>query len=225
MIRRDYILRMIEQFLLALSKIKALKRGELWQETAASVNEELQRLAGKNAEAIARLSETEILALLMKGEPTQVIHTKMLMMVALLKDAGDAAVAQDRVEESREFYLKGLHLLMNALESSEAAEIPEFVPKLEELRCALESDRLPLATQARLMRHYEAIGDFAKAEDALFAMIENEPDNRALLEFGSLFYERLLGRSDGCLEAGNLPRSEVEAGLADLRHRKRVAAE
>ena len=167
---------MIEQFLLALSKIKALKRGELWQETAASVNEELQRLAGKNAEAIARLSETEILALLMKGEPTQVIHTKMLMMVALLKDAGDAAVAQHRVEESREFYLKGLHLLMNALESSEAAEIPEFVPKLEELRGALESDRLPLATQARLMRHFEAIGDFAKAEDALFAMISTAID-------------------------------------------------
>jgi len=65
MIRRDYILRMIEQFAAgAAAKIKALREVELWQETAASVNEELQRLAGKNAEAIARLSETEILALL-----------------------------------------------------------------------------------------------------------------------------------------------------------------
>jgi hypothetical protein len=32
--------------------------------------------------------------------------------------------------------------------------------------------------------------------------------------------ERLQGRSDAVLEAGNLPRSELEAGLAELKARK-----
>ena len=223
MIRRDYILRMIEQFLQVLSKIKGLKKGELWQPAAAALDEEFQKLAGKNAEAVARLSETELLALLIRGEPTQAIHTKTFMLVALLKQAGDVAAVQERFEESRNCYLKGLHLLMNALDPAEVNEIPEFVPKVEEFKSALGSELLPLSTQARLMQHYERIGDFAKAEDALFAMVEGEPENRAILDLGLLFYERLMGRSDASLDEGNLPRSEVEAGLTDLRARKRMA--
>jgi len=224
MIRRDYILRMIEQFLQVLSKIKALKKGELWQPAAAALDEEFQKLAGKNAEAVARLGETELLALLIRGEPTQAIHTKTFMLVALLKQAGDVAAAQERFEESRNCYLKGLHLLMKALDPAEVNEIPEFVPKVEEFKSALGSELLPLSTQARLMQHYERIGDFGKAEDALFEMIEGEPENRAILDLGALFYERLLGQNDASLNAGNLPRLEIENGLAEIRERKRAVS-
>ena len=215
---------MIEQFLQALSKIKALKKGELWEPAAAALDEEIHRLAGRNTEAIARLSETELLALLMKGEPTQVIHTKILMLTALLKNAGEVAAAQERIADSQACYLKGLHLLLSALDTSEAHEIPEFVPKIEEFRAALASDPLPLPTQARLMQHYERTGEFAKAEDALFAMIDGEPENLAILDFGSLFYKRLLAQSDACLDAGNLPRGEAENGLAELLEKKRAMA-
>ena len=185
----------------------------------------MQRLGATNAEALTRLSETELLALLMKGEPTQVIHTKTLMLAALLKEAGEMAAAQERSDESRAYYLKGLHLLLNTLDTSEAHEIPAFVPKVEEFRAALASGYLPLPTAARLMQHYERIGDFAKAEDALFVMIEGEPDNRALLDFGTLFYERLLAHSDATLQSGSLPRSEVKNGLAEILDKKRVAAQ
>jgi len=34
MIRRDYILRMIEEFIQALSRIRALKKDQLWSEAA-----------------------------------------------------------------------------------------------------------------------------------------------------------------------------------------------
>jgi hypothetical protein len=79
---------------------------------------------------------------------------------------------------------------------------------------------LPLETQARLMQHYERTGEFAKAEDALFAMLDAEPEQAPLLEFGISFYRRLEGQSDSRLADGNLPRAEVEAGLTDLNARK-----
>jgi hypothetical protein len=79
---------------------------------------------------------------------------------------------------------------------------------------------LPLETQARLMQHYERTGEFAKAEDALFQMLEMEPENAPLLELGISFYRRLESQSDARLNDGNLPRAEVEAGLADLNARK-----
>jgi len=71
-----------------------------------------------------------------------------------------------------------------------------------------------------LMEHYERTGQFGKAEDALFAILDGDVDNDLALTFGLSFYERLLGKSDAQLADGNLPRAEVEASLQELRDRK-----
>jgi hypothetical protein len=223
MIRRDYILRMIEEFIQALSRIDSLKGGRLWNEASAAVDEEFARLLGAGTTAVARLTETELLALLIKGGPTQAVREKALMATALFKEAGDLATAQDRSEEGRTFYLKGLHLLLEALARDDPSECPEFVPRVETLVAALRDSALPIESQARLMRYHEQMGDFAKAEDCLFSMLEAQPETPGLLELGISFYERLRGHSDASLEIGNLPRAEVEFALNDLRHRNRAA--
>jgi hypothetical protein len=220
MMRRDYILRMIEEFARALARIRSLKQVERWQDAAGTLDEEFHRLLGTGPEGLAKLTETELLARIVQGEATQAVHDKTLIVTTLLREAGDVAVAQDRVGEGRSCYLKGLHLLLEALARSDVFECPEFVPKIEEFVAALQEAPLPLQTQGRLMEHYERAGEFGKAEDALFAMIEAEPGNRAVAEFGIAFYERLAGHSDASLKAGNLPRPELEAGLAELRAHK-----
>ncbi len=70
------------------------------------------------------------------------------------------------------------------------------------------------------MRHYEQTGQFARAEDALFAMLDGDPANSEMLEFGISFYDRLGAQSDDALSAGNLPRPELAAGRAELLSRK-----
>jgi hypothetical protein len=219
-IRRDYNLRMIEEFIQALARINALKTGQRWQEAAGAVDEEFQRLIGAGAQAVVRLTETELLARLIRGEPTQAVRDKTLLLTALLKEAGDVAARQERAEESRSCYLKGLHLLLETLAREEVFDCPDFVPRIEMFAAALRDSPLPLQTQALLMQHYERSGEFAKAEDALFAILEAEPGNAGLVEFGVSFYERLQGQSDAALAAGNLPRPELEAGLAELRKRQ-----
>ena len=220
MIQRDYILRMIEEFIRALTRISELKTDRRWQEAAGAVDEEFQRLIGAGADAVSQLTETELLARLIRGEPTQAVHEKTLILTALLKEAGDVAARQERAEESRACYLKGLHLLLESLAREETFALPEFVPRVEMFAAALRGAPLPLETQALLMQHYERSGEFAKAEDALFAMLEAEPDNTGLVEFGVSFYQRLQAQSDAALAAGNLPRPELEAGLAELRKRR-----
>jgi hypothetical protein len=128
MIRRDYILRMIEEFFEAMSRINALKKGQHWQEAAGELDGEFQRLIGAGAPAVARLTETELLSRIIQGEPTHVVHQKTLMLTTLLKEAGDVAVGQDRPEEGRSCYLKGLHLLLESLARTDVSEWPEFVP-------------------------------------------------------------------------------------------------
>jgi tetratricopeptide (TPR) repeat protein len=220
MIRRDYILRMIEEFIQVLARIGSLKQGQRWGVASEAVDAECERLVGDGAQAIARLSEAELLARLVRDGPTYVVRNKALMLTTLLKEAGDVAVAQDRVEESRACYLKALHLLLDTLAHSDVFEFPEFVPKVEALVIALQGAALPVQTRALLMQHYERTGEFAKAEDALFAMLDAEPDNDAIVEFGIAFYQRLQAHSDAALTAANLPRAEVEEGLNELQRRR-----
>ena len=224
MIRRDYILRMIEEFFQALARLKSLKQGQKWQEAEGTVDEEFQRLMGEGAKAVVQLSETELMARLIQGESTQVVRQKALMLTTLLKEAGDVAAAQNEREHSRACYLKGLHLLLHILGSGEVSDFPEFVPKVEAFVGALGEAPLSLPTQGLLMQHYERLGEFARAEDALFGMLEEEPEHPGLVDFGLSFYRRLEHHSDANLAAGNLPRSEMEAGLAELRQRAAATA-
>jgi hypothetical protein len=220
MIRSDYILRMIEEFMQVLARIDSLKKGQLWHEADEATDAEFKRLVGAGAQAILQMSDTELLAKIIQGEPTQVVHYKMQLVTTLLNQAGEVAAAQNRLEESRACYLKGLNLLLETLARSDESDFPDFTPKVDAFVIALQGSPLPLSTQARLMEHYERVGAFGKAEDALFAMLEAEPTEPKLLDFGVAFYQRLESQRDASLNGGNLSRAELKTGLAELDHRK-----
>jgi hypothetical protein len=218
MIRRDYILRVIEEFFAALRRIQAKKAGRSWDDAEAEADREFQRLIGLGATGVARLSETELLAKLLQSDSALLMRQKTLLLVTLLNEAGDIAAAQERFFDSRNCYLKGLHLLLDVLGRGDADDAPEFVPRVEVFVAALEDSPLPLRTQGLLMQHYERTGQFARAEDVLYSMLD-DPLHAGLIEFGIAFYERLKARSDEELEQGNLPRGELETGLWELRER------
>ena len=215
MIRRDYIMEMIEEFVRALARLNSLKAGQRWNEAGEALDGEFRRLVGEGPEGVARLSEMELLARLMR-DGTRTVRTKCLMLVALLKEAGDIAAAQGGEQESRACYLKALHLLLDTLSREDVLDCPAFVPNIELLRTALNGAPLPVQTCAMLMQHYERVGEFAKAEDALYGMLEAEPDNPRILEFGVGFYRRLKSQTDDALSAGNFSRQEIEQGLREL---------
>jgi len=217
MIRRDYILRQIEQFVAMLAKIAGLAKNEQWQEASTVTAGEFQRLTGMDARGVVQMSETELLARLIQSEPTHVVEAKAFMLATLLKTNGDLIAGQGRLEESRQYYLKGLHLLLDTFGRNEITECPDFVPAVEAFLAGLRDAPLPVKTNARLIRHYEQTREFAKAEDALFATLDVVPPSPELLELGASFYQRLLELSDDALTAGNLPRAEAEAGLAEFR--------
>lgn len=221
MIRRDYFLRMIEEFVQFLARINSLKREQLWREVSESLEAEFKRLIGGSASDGLRLSETELLARFMQAGPTFVVREKLFMFITLLKEAGDAAVAQHHAETSREYYLKALHLLLGVLMENDAFDYPEFAPKVGMLEAALAGTPLSVPTCAMLMQHYERNGEFARAEDELFAMLEAEPNNQRIVQFGIAFYQRLLEQDDNALATARLPRTEVEEGLKKLQGRNR----
>jgi hypothetical protein len=215
MLRRDYILRMIEELGQYLSRVRKQVADREYPEADAELEKAFEKLLGPDKE-VENLSETELLALLSLDGPTQMVREKALILVALLQEAGQVRVAQGRDEAGEACWLKALNLLLGLSREDVDLEFPEFVPKIDMLRDQLSDVELPLQTLAGLWRHYERVGEFGRAEDELSHLLEAQPDNAELKNEAKLFYERLLQESDRALDEGNLPRTEVEAALADL---------
>jgi hypothetical protein len=212
MIRRDYILRMIEEFFRLLARVKTQKeRGEL-REAEATLEDEARRLTGADLEALCTLSETEILARLLRSGEIHAQRERTFMLARVLIERAEL----EEGERGQQLRVKALNLILDSALRSEHAEWPSFVPAIEVLAEDLKPV-LPVQTHALLMQYCERSGQFAKAEDSFYGAMELFPDSPALRQLGISFYQRLLTKSDTELESGNLPRIEVEAGLQQLR--------
>lgn len=218
-IRRDYILRMIEEFIALISRLRALKHTQNSAAAAELLDSGFRNLIGRGADEVARLSETELLATLIQGESTAAVRDKVHVLTALLKEAAELAEAKGDTELGRALHLKGLHLLLNVLAEEDPGTLPEFVPRIETFTAALAQQPLPLGTTAMLMRHYERIGDFGKAEDQLYAMAEVAGPQAGLADFGIAFYQRIGKQTNAALNEGNLPREELVSGLRDWKQK------
>jgi Family of unknown function (DUF6483) len=217
MIRRDYILRMVQELGEALRRVQRRIEARALAEADVELDEAFQKLMSTGVEAAAGLSETELLAKLTLDGPTQFVKEKALILVALLQEAGRVQAEAGREEEAQARWIKALNLLLNLRMQDTEFEFPEFVPKIDFLRDELSDAELPLQTLAGLWRHYEHIGSYGRAEDVLAALLEREADNEELIVEARKFYERLLRESDAALVEGNLPRAEVIEGLAGIR--------
>lgn len=216
MFRRDYIIRLIENFAQVLARVREqIKAGE-YHVAGENLDSAFAELMGIGAEEICRLSDMELLARLTAEGPTQAVPDKIRLLVALLQQTGLVHAAEGREEQSRACWLKALSLLVNLQMEDIDSEFQQFIPTIDLLCDQLRGVELPLKTLAALWRHHERIGAYARSEDALFALLEAQPDNPELRAEAKAFYERLLHEPDSALEAGNLPRDEVKAGLAEL---------
>jgi len=217
MIRRDYILRMVEEFVRALARIKNHKSKQSWAESRTEIEAELKRLFGGTVEDLKNISETEILGKLVATDSAFLVKEKATMLTALLKEAGDVASGEGDTECGRLLYLKGFNLLLVLLNRGDIYECPEYCPSVEIFLQTLEGQNLPLNILAGLMQYFERTGNFGRAEDTLFEMRDANVGPTELRRFGISFYERLLGRTDEELEAGGLPRAEAETGLGEFK--------
>jgi hypothetical protein len=215
MIRRDYLMRMIEEFARAIRRMTQLKSEGKWTEAKAAVDDQFRSRFNRHRDEILGLSETELLAMIMCGESTLAVPDKTWILIELLKEAGEIAVAQGDVVRGHELLVKALSLWL-LTKTADPLERPEFVVPVDVLLAGLNAVPLPAATLGRLMQHYEESKEWAKAEDRWYQLLEQDRTNSALIEFGIAFYRRLSLQTDAALAAGNLPREEVISALRDL---------
>lgn len=216
MYQRDYIMRMIEQLGMFLTRILGLKEAEKFDAARMEIDQAGKILLGLDMSLIRVLSDEKIISLL---QPTGSLDSgKCLLIAELLREEGGICECQGKEDELYTCYTKSLSLYLEALAVNADFRNQEYLSKIDTLIQRLQRFTLPVHVEEKLFHYFEMTGKYAQAENLLFQLLEmNRP---GMLEEGIRFYERLLAKSDNKLEQGNLPREEVEDGLRVLQGRQ-----
>ena len=219
MIHHDYLLRLIEEFARAISRIRDLRAGEQPAEARHALEQQFERLLGADRESILRLSATEMLARLLRSGTTQELQARTLFLATLLRESAELARGEGRHDLAIDGHLKALRLLLSTTDVSFLDDSPGYAPTVDGLLAALARSEVPGDLRAQVMQYHERQGRFAEAENDLFDLLDQSPPGPELFDFGSAFYRRVLALSDATLLQGHLPRAEAMEGYTEFRRR------
>lgn len=211
MFQRDYILRMIEQMSGMLGRLAGLKEQKKYGEALALILDDwFTRLSLPNGDMLRKLSAKQIIELLSaNGQPQAEV---VAVVATLFKEEGELRGLLGQEPEGTALRRKALQLQLALLRfEPDAVQAPAVV----DLANSLGREELAAEERRTLLDLYESEGDYARAEDVLFELLEETGDAELAAE-GMRMYRRLLDKDDAELEAGNLPRGEVEEALRQL---------
>ena len=217
MYKKDYFMRLVEQLTAVIAQVAKLGNEEEYQEAQDTTDGALRQLTGLGTNAWLSMETDDILANLSMRDDLGGVETAVFM-VGIFYQEGEIRALQDDEDGADFRFLKALQLQLAILNNHPDMPMPEVVPSVPAMQARLaENDvLLPAETNRALLTYYEIMGDYSAAEDVLYEWLEAEPGSSEVIEAGATFYANLLLKSDEELEAGNLPRDEVEIGLADL---------
>jgi hypothetical protein len=214
LINKDYILRLAERMGRELAILLGLCQREKYQEALIYIDDLVLRMSGFTSRSINALSEDLLLKAL---SPLGILNVEACLWIAImLKAEGQIYEDQGNTNESYYRYLKSLHLFLTALHNEPIEDHTQFSTEIRELLVKLEDYELPNSLKKQLFWHYEYSGQYAKAEDTLFELLEIHPTDQELRAQGIAFYKRLLAKSDADLQTGQFSRPEVYEGIGQL---------
>jgi hypothetical protein len=215
MIKRDYILRMIDELARVITYAIGLTHTKDYEGGLKSLNQFFSDTFGWESDFVNSMPETYLLGMLKTGERLDVDAT--LVLAALLKAEADIYTAQGEPAKAYHRYVKALNFYLAARESGVPRALPDEWEQTEEVLEKLAEYDLPPATMRRLWAYYRATKQHASAEDVLWNLLAATEFEPELVAEGLTFYTDLMAEMEGGATATSLTRDEVEEALQELR--------
>jgi len=208
-------MRQMEQAIRLMQMALGLIKWQNYPEALDIIDDGFQQFFGVNSKFVNAMPLEYLLSMLTQGE---LLDTNgCLLMARLLKAEGEVYEAAGDDERCYHRYVRTLRLLLEVFESQRRHNSPAEWADVDEVVEKLAQFELPIETQERLFAYYYAKGRYAEAEDLFWQWVEAGEFNQNIVDTGREFYNALLTLSDDALLAGGLPRSEVRAGLEEIR--------
>lgn len=217
MINKDYLLRMAEKVGRALATIIGLRQYNKDEEALIYIDDQLLKTVGLTSRFLNSLSEEMLLKTI---SPLGTLNIEACLWIAsLLKAEGEIYESQDNALASYYRYHKALYLFLTLILHEPVPNDSDVYGDVDTLMNRLDDYELPITTRTLLFAYYEQRGNYARAEDTLFDLLETDNEVRqtsSLRKRGQAFYMRLRAKSDADLLNGNFSREEVEEGIIQL---------
>jgi tetratricopeptide (TPR) repeat protein len=210
-------MRQIEQVGQLLAHILGLAKGGRGDEALGMFDEAYKPLLGVGTRVVAVLDDAQLVDLLTSGSSPDM--RRVALALRLLKTEADLYAGIGQVQEATVRYRRAIALAGCLAARSERLLDVDLAADL--LTRAGEL-KLSVSQRLRLARVLEALGRYADAEDALFELIDQQPDDPEPVEEAIAFCQRLRPLEPERLAAGGLPLEEVHATLAELLRRQPV---
>ena len=186
------------------------KRGRT-DEALGMFDEAYRPLLGAGSRVVAMLDDEQLVDLLVSGSNPDMRRVELALgLVKAEADlyAGSGAAAEAAVRYRRALALAGC-LAARSERLLEAELAGDLLARAEQLA-------LPRASRLHQARVLEALGRYADAEDLLFELIDEDPDDPEPVEAAIAFCQRLRPLEPERLAAGGRTLEEVNATLAEL---------
>ncbi|MDB5036250.1 MAG: hypothetical protein JWQ98_3491 [Chlorobi bacterium] len=212
MLKRDYILSMVEHLAQFIARVVFLRETNRGDSAIAEIDEFYQKVFEHDARTIRTMPHQDVVALCVSDGLLD--HQRSVALASVLKEEGDILALQGYMEGAGDCYTRSLVLLLATYGAGTEALPLGTVQTLELVVDRALGHEMPAAVTLDLLHYFEGNGLYADAENLLYELIDDGTPGAA--EEGVAFYQRLLRKDDQDLADGDLPRAEVEEGLAAL---------
>jgi tetratricopeptide (TPR) repeat protein len=153
--RKDYILRVIHEFLDALLRVFNLREAGQYDDALKEIEDACQKYLGLNAQLIAVASDSLLLSLLTLGD--RLDTRKCLFLAKLLSE--QAQVFELKGEQQKSFwsYTRALSLYAESLSCDGDLRSDDNIQDVAFIRSRLEGHPLSAEQETRLARYDEKI--------------------------------------------------------------------
>ena len=212
-IRRDYVMRQIQELVQVLSRAVFLRTQGECEAALKEIRRALKAL-DSNADVDA-LDVPGWIALCRQHE--DIVGPLMEVVGSILRERALSLEASGETKQSELARVAGLTLHLEAILNGANPITAELLRQVDEDIRVVAVDTLPPATLSHLFAYCEQRGRLAAAEDILFDWLDTGDPNAAAA--GRQFYARLTEMKDSILELGGLSHAEVEEGRDALEKR------
>jgi hypothetical protein len=222
MIQRDYIMRMIEQFGQFVTALVHLRETGKLEEARAVIDQAMIGLVGTDLRSaseqpVERLIATVRFATRMYAT-TSASAQQLNLLGRLLREAAQVLDLQNDDETATKVRFQAMEVHSTVLLVDDPAS-SESAAALDALVTDLQDYEFPSPLKRRLWTIHAARGEYARAEDWLFDILDEQPASADLLAEAIGFYEQLAAMDEDVLQAGGISRDEARISLAELRQR------
>ena len=212
MLSDDYLLRMIQQGSIVLSRIIGLKKTGDFQEALQEIDQSLEQVLGINKEIIRNMDDESIYKILTKDE--QIDINRLGIIADLYKEEADIVGDQGQ-PECHNYYLRSLNYYLLKYSNEEPSQQIETMNKINSIVEIIGSKELPSETLFNLFCYYENRTEYTNAENMLKALALLPEANNYVREETISFYKRLLSLDPEKLAASGLNLEQIQSKLKE----------